>query len=190
VLAANLWSVSGTIGILAIVIVALLMVFAHLSGSVDKDKALWFWGTLGLLFWLASWTLIWIGRETSWLSVFEPAAVGAALGAITICVFIGVYLASTDNRLRTAFAGAFLIFYLSLATTLLVLNEFRDQVGSGGTTNVAEDLLTQLPWVLTTVIGFYFVTDTVKSGQDKKLQREKEKTLQEQERTTQATLAK
>ena len=190
--AATIWTVIGTIGLVLLLFLIVMGGAFYVKKNHPDFDPLWFWGTLGLTAWLGSWTWLWIANESDWIFVFEPAAIGGGLGSLTICIFMGVYLASADEKLRSAFAAAFLFFYLGLATDLLVLSEFREvlagdaQTGKNLSTNpIADDLLTKLGWVLTAVVGFYFANDAVNKTLASKTTREQERTKQEKEKTEQ-----
>jgi hypothetical protein len=118
------------------------------------------WLGLALLFWLLSWVVVGLARIRRFVpSNAESVAVGAALGAIVICAFIGLYLHAReeDGRIRQALAGSFLIFYLVLCIDLLVIGDFRTSLsGKGGFDPVAKTILKTLGGFGTAIIGFYF----------------------------------
>lgn len=175
--AASFVTIIGTIIGLGLVAGITLFVLGHADRFEGRE--LWFWGSLSVVVWLTSWALIWLGRETDWIKVYEPAAVAGSLGVISIGIFVGIYVSADTERLTTAFAGAFLVFYLALSTDLLVLRSFRESFDVSST--LVDDLLGKLPWVVGVVVSFYFVTDAVKHGQDEKTARAREKSRPEQQ---------
>ncbi|MDQ3914608.1 MAG: hypothetical protein M3323_04645 [Actinomycetota bacterium] len=104
---------------------------------------------------LGSWVLIWIGRETNWLDVFEPAVVGLAMSVIGISTLVGIYAGSggPKTKMRNSIAAGFSTTYIYLLTSLLVLGDFADSLGP-----LASEILDNFTVMVTTIVGFYFVS--------------------------------
>jgi riboflavin transporter FmnP len=109
----------------------------------------------------ASWALVWIGRETTWVNVDEPAIVGLALSVIGISTLVGFYGASpddSDTKMRSALASGFTATYIYLLASLLVIPEFAESLG-----DLANDILNGFTVMVTTIVGFYFTSRAVEN---------------------------
>ena len=177
-----------------------LVLFLVLSLAVLKrwkfDPML-YWGTVGLLAWIGTWIWLWIDAASDWIVVYPPAAIGGGLGSLVICIFLGVYQSSSQDKLRDAFAAAYLLFYVALTIDLLVLSAFRaslllqtavatgdERAGAGGSLDpVVNNVLSKLGWVLITVVGFYFGADAYKSSRESKSKAQQEQAKAQQEVT-------
>lgn len=129
-------------------------------------------GAVALLIWLVSWVLIGLARAGAVPTLIESVSVAAALGGVTITLFVGFFIYGGPDRMRASIVASFLIFYLVLATDLLVIGAFRVSLTGQG---LAEDLLKTLGGALTTILSFYFVVKGVENAthtvQEKKTER-------------------
>ena len=102
-----------------------------------------------------SWAAIWIGRETTWLNVNEPAVIGLALSVIGVSTLIGFYGAGpeeSDTKMRSSLAAALAATYIYLLASLLA-TPLADSLG-----DLANDILSSFTVMVTTVTGFYFAS--------------------------------
>lgn len=102
-----------------------------------------------------SWAAIWIGRETTWLNVNEPAVIGLALSVIGVSTLIGFYGAGpddSDTKMRSALAAALVATYIYLLASLLA-TPLADSLG-----DLATEILSSFTVMVTTITGFYFAS--------------------------------
>ncbi len=108
-----------------------------------------------------SWAAIWIGRETDWLNVDEPAVVGLALSVIGISTLVGFYngiAPDSDTKMRSSIAAGFAATYIYLLASLLVIADFTASLGE-----LATDILDNFTVMVTTIMGFYFASRAVEN---------------------------
>lgn len=110
---------------------------------------------------VASWALVWIGRSTDWVEVFEPAVVGFGMSVIGISTLVGFYngVESADTKMRSSIAAAFSATYIFLLTSLVVIGDLRDALSD----ELADTVLDNFTVMVTTIVGFYFASRVVEN---------------------------
>lgn len=110
---------------------------------------------------VVTWVLVWIGRSTDLLEVFEPAVLGLGMSVIGISTLVGFYSGSesADTKMRTSIAAAFSATYIYLLTSLVVIGDLRGSLSD----DLADSVLNNFTVMVTTILGFYFASRVVEN---------------------------